>query len=517
MRKKYFVFILLAAAMVLTLFGCNSPNGGEDASQTETPKASAQPTKEPKGHKPVQNGAVQIEVDNTTTFQSIEGFGAGYTYYSNYAYFAKYKEEIYDLLFKDAHLSVLRFKNCYKYDEDGNFDLKVEKEFYDKAVEKLADIGVTPKVLLSSWSPAAYLKTSESLYGIGTIAKDKEGNFRYKDYGDYWYETVDAYNKSGVPIGYLSIQNEPDYTAAYESCTLDFTETAESASYPEAFAATYDAVSKLDNPPKLIGPETMSCETGTLSLYIDEILKLRPGSLYGIAHHLYLGGDEDSEHFADTFNKHFRSTALEYPDLPKWQTEYYIGDFMSTAQIIQNAMTVGNLNCYIFWGGVWKGPVGKDKENLIGVDSGSKESEFDHEHGYVIGEKYYSMRHFSEYILPGYIRVGADVVPDGDKTTGLTCSAYVSPDNQDKLVLVTINDSDEAKKLQYQFADYNLETSKAIVTDYSKKDDTEEFYQEKGSLDENQCFDIPAHSVMTIVISGNSQAETVSAIANNKL
>lgn len=85
--------------------------------------------------------------------------------------------------------------------------------------------------------------------------------------------------KAGIPIGYLSIQNEPDYTASYESCNLDFTESAKGASYPEAFAAAYDAVSRLDNPPKLLGPETMSCEKGTLSLYIDAILKLKPERL----------------------------------------------------------------------------------------------------------------------------------------------------------------------------------------------------------------------------------------------
>ncbi len=498
MRKRHLISAMLLLSCTLLFAGCK---------------------KEPEGHKDVQEGALQIEVDNTTTYQNIDGFGAGYTYYSNYAYYNPYKEEIYDLLFKDAHLSVLRFKNSYMYNTEGEFNPKVEKEYYDKAVERLSEIGVEPKVLLSSWSPAAYLKDSETLYGEGTIAKDESGNYRYEDYGNYWYETVDAYNKAGIPIGYLSIQNEPDYTASYESCNLDFTESAKGASYPEAFAAAYDAVSRLDNPPKLLGPETMSCEKGTLSLYIDAILKLKPESLYGIAHHLYVGGgDKEADNFADTFNTHFRAMALEYPDIPKWQTEYYEGDFMSTARIIQNSMMNENLNCYIFWGGTWMAPEGKDYENLIGVDSGTTEEDFYHEHGYVIGEKYYSMRHFSEYILPGYTRVGANVTPvsgNPEITEGLTCSAYVSPDNQDKLVLVTINDSEESKKLQYQFADYNIDSSKVILTDYSKGLDTEEFYQKKGSLDDNQCYDIPAHSVMTIVISGMSDAETVNGIFNS--
>ena len=81
MRKRHLISAMLLLSCTLLFAGCK---------------------KEPEGHKDVQEGALQIEVDNTTTYQNIDGFGAGYTYYSNYAYYNPYKEEIYDLLFKDA-------------------------------------------------------------------------------------------------------------------------------------------------------------------------------------------------------------------------------------------------------------------------------------------------------------------------------------------------------------------------------------------------------------------------------
>lgn len=484
--------------------------------------------KEPPGHVKVQKDATQIDIDNTVLHQEIEGFGAGYTYYSNYVYFAQYKDEVYDLLFSDAHLSILRFKNSFLYgdeyydfdpktDEDYNVDFnpKTERDFYENACERFEKIGIKPRVLMSSWSPAAYLKSSNALTGEGTLAKDENGNYVYDRYGEYWYQAIKAYNNAGIPVDYLSIQNEPDFVASYESCSFDPEESGKAASYQKAFEATYQACKKLENPPKMLGPETMSFKITSLSDYIDPILENNPESLYGIGHHLYVGATKSKPY---TYNLEFASIAKRYPDLPKWQTEYYEGDFMDTVQIIQNSMQYENLNCYIFWGGVWKNPGQPEMENLIGMDAGTDEETWDHEHGYVIGEKYYSMRHFSEYILPGYVRIDTkvhafDEEDDGDsedeaelsvvrkELDDLSCTAYISP-NKDRIVIVTVNDTDETKKMQYQFADYNIDSSKVILTNYQNGENTKEFYTESGSLDELQCQELSAHSVSTIVIDG---------------
>lgn len=502
--------VISALAVTLVLSGCdnkspegaNDKNAADDIDVKNTPAPTELQTEKPGD---IVEGAVQITIDCNNEFQKIRGFGAGYTYYSDYAYWAKCKDEVYDLLFKDANLTMLRFKNAYKYGEE-DYDPKVEREIYEKAKERLAEDGLTPEVLLSSWSPAQYLKDSESLYGEGTIIKDKDGNYEYGKLGEYWAELVDYYYDNGVPLDYISIQNEPDYVASYESCTFDFKEREGAASYPKAFLAVYDATRNCKKPPKMVGPDTMTCDSGDLSLIVDEIIRGNPESLSGIAHHLYVGGEEGD---AKSFNINFRGLASDYPDIEKWMTEYYRGDFMFTVQVIQNCMTVENLNSYIYWGGIWKGPVGKDLENLIGIDSGVTEEEWEHEHGYVIGEKYYSMRHFSEYILPGYTRIGAsadlDTVNGDDKknisTDDVSCSAYVSPE-KDRMVLVAVNDLDEPHNYQFQMGNYKVGYSKVILTNYENKEDTEVFYQDAGSLDENGCFEIPAHSVVTVVIDG---------------
>lgn len=486
---------LILTAVLLT--ACSNNKDNNDNNNIEVSADDSEDKKE-SGIDTV-DGAVIVDINNKQTYQTIEGFGAGYTYYSNYVYFAKYKEEIYDLLFKDAHLNVLRFKNSYDYNEDHSFDPKVEREFYAEAKERLEAEGIKPKVLMSSWSPALYLKDSECIYGEGTISRDKNGNYEYDKYGQYWAELVSAYRANDVPIDYLSIQNEPDYVAAYESCSFDFDETSVAASYPKAFLAVYDAINKLDNPPKMIGPETMSVDIGDISLYMGELLREHPETVYGIAHHLYVGGDENKPR---SFNANFTSINAEYPDLSKWMTEYYRGDFMTTVQVIQNSLLYENLNTYIFWGGVWVGNEDVDPDNMISMDSASEEEEFTYYHGYKICPKYYAMRHFSEYILPDYVRVGSKVNYDtGDSldTDSLSCSAYISPDDQNTLVMVAINDLDEEKTLQFNFEDYKISSSKVIMTNYQKKDDTEVYYEEAGTLDNNNCYTIPAHSIITVV------------------
>lgn len=515
--KRIVLTIVLAGMLMMS--GCNNsetkvspaPQATNEVTAEKTNEAKATPATQDKENKKivadnVVSDAVAIGINNENKFQTIEGFGAGFTYYSNYVYFAQYKDEIYDLLFKDANLTILRFKNAYKYDEEAKkeYDTKVEREFYEKAKERLEPDGLSPIVLMSSWTPAQYLKDSESLYGIGTLAKNEKGEFMYDELGQYWADLVQYYRDNGVPIDFISIQNEPDYVAAYESCTFDFVEKKDAASYAKSFLAVYNALKGIDNPPKMLGPETMTCEKSKISLLVNDIIASEPEALAGIAHHLYVGGDEES---ARSFNTNLRALAMEYPDLRKWMTEYYRGDFMFTVQMIQNSLSIENLNAYIFWGGVWKGAYDKEFENMIGMDAGSNEDEWSHEHGYTVSEKYYAMKHFSEYILPGYVRVDAVVdtttinEADNDDVSSddISCSAYVSPEN-DKMVIVAINDLDKAKKYQFATKSFDFGNSKVILTDYSKGEDTEVYYTDAGKLDEDGCFELPAHSIVTIVV-----------------
>ena len=124
-HKRIALTIVLAGMLMMS--GCSNtktkvspaPEATSEVTAEARNEAKATPESQDKGYKKivadnVVSDAVAIGINNENKFQTIEGFGAGFTYYSNYVYFAQYKDEIYDLLFKDANLTILRFKNAYK-------------------------------------------------------------------------------------------------------------------------------------------------------------------------------------------------------------------------------------------------------------------------------------------------------------------------------------------------------------------------------------------------------------------
>ena len=80
---KYGAVVFLAV-MSLTYTGCSS-NGKDNvtAMPPENTKESVSETAAPEN---INKDAVQINVNNKNEFQKIRGFGAGYTYYSNYVF-----------------------------------------------------------------------------------------------------------------------------------------------------------------------------------------------------------------------------------------------------------------------------------------------------------------------------------------------------------------------------------------------------------------------------------------------
>ena len=61
------------------------------------------------------------------------------------------------------------------------------------------------KVMATPWSPPAWMKTNDSLVG-GQLKDDPKV---YDAYARYLVKFVQAYTKAGVPIDFLSVQNEP--------------------------------------------------------------------------------------------------------------------------------------------------------------------------------------------------------------------------------------------------------------------------------------------------------------------
>jgi glucosylceramidase len=62
-------------------------------------------------------------------------------------------------------------------------------------------------VIATPWSPPAWMKTTDSLVG-GRLKDDPRV---YAAYARYLVKFVEAYRAAGVPVDYLTVQNEPQY------------------------------------------------------------------------------------------------------------------------------------------------------------------------------------------------------------------------------------------------------------------------------------------------------------------
>ncbi len=416
--------------------------------------------------------AGQIDVD--ARHQRIEGLGASTAFYTPALVNHKKKDELYNLLFRDLNLDILRIQNYYDINPQ-NFNETVE------IIKKgQAALGRDMKIMVSSWSPPVYLKSNANLIG-GTLKKNN-GNFVYDEYAQWWYKSLVALKKEGVSVEYLNIQNEPDYSAPYISCVFAATESSDptQAGYDKAFETVWQKLNTEMDPdmPKMLAPESSSL--GHSERYIENLDSL--SHVYGYAHHLYncsFCGD-----FPDRFIptiKRFNELVSQYGNKPKFQTEFEVAPVnwtgaMSTALLIHNAMTVEQVSAYLYWDLFWNPDSG-----LISINSPVS---------FTINPSYYTFKQYSAFIDAGWQRVDAST-----DNSGVRISAYISPDNQ-KLTAVIINTTTDIA-ISLDLAIKNFSIAKGDVYRSSQTENCVRV----GSYNKQAPLKLPANSVITLSLS----------------
>jgi glucosylceramidase len=168
-----------------------------------------------------------IKVDDTQRFQTIDGFGAAMTEGSAWLLHdqlpAATREEVMSQLFdpnRGIGLSFLRLplgssdlsRSHYSYDDlpEGQTDpeLKFFSVSHDDAdvfpiMREALKLNPAITVMATSWSPPAWMKTRPTMNG-GALREDAEPAF-----AAYLTRSVQAFQSAGIPIKYLTVQNEP--------------------------------------------------------------------------------------------------------------------------------------------------------------------------------------------------------------------------------------------------------------------------------------------------------------------
>jgi glucosylceramidase len=177
-------------------------------------------------------GAATITVNENVGYQQFEGAGASFTdtaawlMNSSGALSATTREDTMRRLFDPSTgigLSFLRnpmgasdlARFDYSYDEtccDVN-DFSIAHDLADvlPLTRRAKQLNPQLKVMASPWSAPAWMKDNDNL-DQGWLQSQY-----YGAYGQYFAKYIQAYQSNGVPIDYVSVQNEPTCCAGYPS------------------------------------------------------------------------------------------------------------------------------------------------------------------------------------------------------------------------------------------------------------------------------------------------------------
>jgi len=390
--------------------------------------------------------APTIVIADTSAYQTVEGFGASMTdsaaYLLNEKVPASALPSVLQSLFDhSAGIGVSFLRNPmgasditrfdYSYDDQpaGGTDpalagFSIAHDQVDIIPMLLAAKAINPqiKMLGTPWSPPGWMKSGASMIGGSLLPA------AYTPFSNYLIAYLQAYANAGVPVDYLTLQNEPlnvpsDYPGESMPATdqLNIMKTvvlpALRASGLSTRLLVYDH--NWDQPSY---PQTVLADPSIAGA----------SQVAGVAWHWYAGTPGA---MTTLYN--------QYPHLGEYVTEASGGtwiadevktDFETIIQCLRNWA-----RSYVKWSlaldenrGPHTGGCG-DCSGLISVneDTGAVSNMID----------YYTLGHFSKFILPGAVRVWSSNAP------GIITAAFLNPDRMTR-VLVVYNDSAAAQTFQ---------------------------------------------------------------------
>jgi glucosylceramidase len=133
-------------------------------------------------------------------------------------YFSKEKGIGYSLIRTNIH-SCDFSSDSYTYIQEGDKELKTfnvdhDKKFRIPMIKKaIATAGGKLNLFVSPWSPPAFMKDNNNMLKGGKLLPGF-----YQSWANYYVKFINSYQKEGIPVWGLTIQNEPMAKQIWESC-----------------------------------------------------------------------------------------------------------------------------------------------------------------------------------------------------------------------------------------------------------------------------------------------------------
>lgn len=381
-----------------------------------------------------------VFVDELKRYQSIEGFGASFTDSSawlmnNKIVPASALPGVMKSLFDHSAGIGISFvrnpmgasdlaRSVYSYQDSANVPFSITHDQADiiPLLKQAKAINPQMKVMATPWSPPGWMKTSGSMIGGTLIAA------HYADFANYFVQYLQAYAAAGVAVDYISLQNEPLFLPT---------------SYPGMMMVASDQLSILKD---YVLPALASNQLSSRVLIYDHNWDQPPypqtilgdatlagsAQIGGIAWHWYAGtpGAMSLLHNQYPGRNNFETEASG----GTWIADEVKTDFETITQCMRNWSS-----SYVKWGMALdenRGPFipgGCDTcTPLITVSQSTGAVSYNID--------YYTLGHFSKFVLPGAARVYSSNAPR------IITAAFVNPNGTE--AVVAYNDSASSQMFQ---------------------------------------------------------------------
>ena len=282
---------------------------------------------------------------------------------------------------------------------------------------------INPKITMmgSPWSPPGWMKTTGSMIGGSLLPS------AYSAFANYFVKYLQAYAAEGVPVNYISLQNEPLYVPGdYPGMSLT---AAEALPILRDHMLPALAASNLST--KVLVYDHNWDNTAYPSTVLADPALATSQQIAGVAWHWYGGppGAMTTLHNEHPNRKNFVTEASG----GTWIADEVKTDFEMITHSMRNWSSA-----YVKWGlaldenrGPHYGGCGTCT-GLITVNQSTG--------GVTPTIDYYTLGHFSKFVLPGAVRIWSSNAP------GVISAAFINPDGSS--ALVAYNDSATSRTFQ---------------------------------------------------------------------
>jgi glucosylceramidase len=391
------------------------------------------------------NGGNTVFVDENQVYQQIEGYGAAFTdsaaYLLNEVATSAERDSAMNNLFTrhDNGIGLSFMRNpmgasdiarfLYSFDDMppgqtdpglSNFSTAHDQQDIIPIILEAKQLNPQLRIMANPWSPPGWMKDSGSMIGGSLLPT------MYDAFAAYFVKYVQAYAAAGIPIDYISLQNEPLANVVDSPGML--MDAATQTVILEDHVLPALAANQIDTK-VLIYDHNWDRPDYPQTVLSDPVVQ-NPDQVAGIAWHGYAGTPGVQNNFQSTGNyetEHSGGT---------WVSDQVKADFEEITQVMRN------------WGRTFvKWSLALDENRgphtggcatcspLVTVNSGSGTV------SYAID--YYTLGHFSKFVIPGASRIYSS------NADGIVSVAFLNPDNSK--VLVAYNDSNSTQTFQVQW------------------------------------------------------------------